>query len=165
MPVDIVLDPTFLIDHNVPKPNLDGKYIFYYYLGNNKNLEDEMIAFAKEKSLNIVSFGYKSKRFKNIISIDPFEWLSYLKYSDFVVTNMFHGTVFSILFDKKFMVDITTYRKNKLEFLINMFELRQRIYNEDHFKNITSDINYEYVHNSIQRHRVASIKFLMEALK
>ncbi|QPH89993.1 polysaccharide pyruvyl transferase family protein [Campylobacter concisus] len=28
MPVDIVLDPTFLIDHNVPKPNLDGKYIF-----------------------------------------------------------------------------------------------------------------------------------------
>lgn len=165
MPVDIVLDPTFLIDHNVPKPNLEDKYIFYYYLGNNKNLEDEMITFAKEKSLDIISFGYKSKRFKNIISIDPFEWLSYLKYSDFVVTNMFHGTVFSILFGKKFMVDITDYRKNKLEFLINMFELKYRKYCEGCFQNIDSDINYEHVFNILKVHRATSINFLMEALK
>ena len=53
---------------------------------------------SKVKNINV---GVRFRFAENLL-ISPFEWMSYLKASKFVVTNSFHCVVFSLIFHKKF---------------------------------------------------------------
>ena len=40
---------------------------------------------------------------KNIIDIDPFEWLGYFKNAKYVLTSTFHGTIFSLKYKSRLL--------------------------------------------------------------
>jgi hypothetical protein len=161
----IVLDPTFLINQNVIEPNINKKYIFYYCVGSNEKLDGELLNLSRNLGLDVIAFGYKHNKFKNIISISPFEWLGYLKNSEYVVTNMFHGAIFSIKYKKKFIVKMTKYRENKLGFLLDLLSLRDRVYIENNFECIIQNtIDYSAVFKKINSMVLISKDYLKKAL-
>lgn len=66
---------------------------------------DDIAAFVKSigiKMIYVASQGRFDKYIKQYPTIPQF--LSYVKNADFVITNSFHGTVFSIMYHRKFAV-------------------------------------------------------------
>ncbi|MCD4670825.1 MAG: polysaccharide pyruvyl transferase family protein, partial [Actinomycetia bacterium] len=162
----MVLDPTFLLEQANVEPDIKTKYIFYYCVSKNCKLDEELTELSKKLGIEIIAFGYKHKKFKNIISIGPFEWLGYLKNAEYVVTNMFHGTIFSIKYRKKFIVEMTKYRENKLGFLLEIVNLRNRIYEKDELESILlQDVSYDNAFEKISKMKKISEEYIVRALQ
>src|SRR5690606_19316447 len=80
-----------------------SKYLLTYFLGAiSKENEERISQFAKEKDLEIIHLA--NIRDLNAYTADPSEFLDYIYSADMFVTDSFHGSVFSILFEKPFAV-------------------------------------------------------------
>lgn len=104
-----VVDPTMLLpldDYNKirKKASFTKPYIFLYLLGNPISYSVSLIyKFAKKHNFNVIyvaSQGRLDSYKKAFPEIG--EWIDYLANADFIVTNSFHCTVFSLLYGKKF---------------------------------------------------------------
>ena len=113
--VQVVLDPTLLFTGDQwmsiqqTEPLTDGKYIFCYLLGNNPE-QREFIKQVKEKT------GYKIVALQHLDEyipsdegfadeapyVGPREFLNYIRNAEYVFTDSFHCSVFSILYKKNF---------------------------------------------------------------
>lgn len=85
----------------------DGPYIFCYGLRSPDNIRPTADLMARQLGCPILSPHNPHRRWVEIGSTvypDPGEWVALLKNARFVVTNSFHGTVFSLLFRKPFIV-------------------------------------------------------------
>ena len=122
------LDPVFLYDYKdeIEEKQLDFEYILIYAYDGRINSEVEIEAiqsFAKENNLKTLSAGlYQSWCDKNI-SANPFEILGYIKNAHYVVTDTFHGSVFSIKYKKPFAALIRESNTEKLYDLLSRFNL------------------------------------------
>ena len=122
--VKLVLDPTFLIDYNdICKRIINDKYILLYSYGVDDIVVKYIKDFARMKNLKIIVSGYEVDWADYNIAYTPKEWISLFKYADFVVSTTFHGTVFSLIFEKQFIL----YGDNdKAEDLLSLFLLQNR---------------------------------------
>lgn len=113
--VQVVLDPTLLftgeqwLDIQQKEPLTDGKYIFCYLLGDNPQ-QRELIKQVKAKT------GYKIVALQHLDDyipsdegfadeapyVGPREFLNYIRNAEYVFTDSFHCSVFSILYKKNF---------------------------------------------------------------
>lgn len=115
--VDIMPDPTFLLkkeawDQVACERLITDSYIFAYFLGANIKQRDDAILYAKLNNKNIVfipymqyaTFDWELKHKSYMIDgIGIPEFLSLIKYADEVITDSFHGTVFSIMYETPFV--------------------------------------------------------------
>ncbi|WP_443738791.1 polysaccharide pyruvyl transferase family protein [Treponema sp.] len=88
--------------YGVQKKN--NPYIFFYYLDNGGKFNKKSVFdFAKKNNLEVVyvSANMNIDDYKKEYPTIP-EWLCLIDNAEYVITNSFHGTVFSILFNKKF---------------------------------------------------------------
>lgn len=168
----LVLDPTFLLpaEHylNLIKERKDiyiskEKNLYYYLLDKNKDKERLLEEFSKRSNLTLYS-NYNTSC-KAMCSIE--QWLSDIFHSDFVVTDSFHGVVFSIIFKKQFAVYINQERgTTRFDSLLKMLGLESRIINNSNIDSILSNrINYEYIQKILDEQRTISIKFIEDNLK
>ena len=113
--VQVVLDPTLLftgeqwMSIQQKEPLTDGKYIFCYLLGNNPG-QREFIKQVKAKT------GYKIVALQHLDEyipsdegfadeapyVGPREFLNYIRNAEYIFTDSFHCSVFSILYKKNF---------------------------------------------------------------
>lgn len=98
-----LIDPTMLLkqedyDNITSHRLLKEKYVFVYWLGD-KNLIASAIESYKTEGYTIVNINLRD--ICEQISVE--DWLSYIKYADYVITDSFHGCVFSILFERQFI--------------------------------------------------------------
>ncbi len=120
-----LIDPTMLLnveDYNslASKRQITDKYVFIYWLGDKNeagNLKTEYE--AKGYRVEIVNL-----RDNNILpSVE--QWLSYIKYSNLVITDSFHGCVFSILYEKSFILKSNASGGvSRLKSLLNMLDIQ-----------------------------------------
>lgn len=107
-----VPDPTLL---HLNYPELTGgtpseatePYVFCYGLRSPDNIRETAELVAQRLGCRILSPHNPHRRWREIGSTvypDPGEWVTLLRNARFVVTNSFHGTVFSLLFGKPFIV-------------------------------------------------------------
>lgn len=102
-------DPTILLTDYTPivhAPDRQKPYMFSYVLRSGEGITEIQAHIAQRLSLDILVPHNPMRRWKVIgetIYPGPEEWLGYIKHADFVVTNSFHGTVFSVLFNKPFI--------------------------------------------------------------
>lgn len=112
--ISVVCDPVMLLekkhwDERFNIKVINEKYLICYFLHKNLFKKEYEIAkkIAKEKKLKlfIINARYSKYSFyKNtMFDIGPLEFVSLIKYSDYVCTDSFHGTLFSIMFNKDFM--------------------------------------------------------------
>ena len=109
--IEVVADPTFLLDIEDWKslataPSIKENYILLFSLTNPKPLVDFAIKMSKEsgKKLVILKGPLLDANNPNYIldnNIGPREFLGYFDNADMVITDSFHGSVFSILMGTK----------------------------------------------------------------
>ena len=98
-----VLDPTLLLDKSdyldlcKDVPESSKNYLAAYVLGMNEALKKECEEKAKERGLVLKVFSADSNA-----SLTIPEWLAMFRDASYIVTDSFHGTAFSILFEKEF---------------------------------------------------------------
>lgn len=140
----LVLDPTLLLSAfdyikllptslNVGKPN----GIFTYILDRNYNTNNIIDTLSKEYGMNPVEGNliYKEQNSRNCIIQPPVEsFLKNICEAKFVVTDSFHACVFSILFEKPFIVISNPHRGiARIETLLELFDMKDRIIENEYF--------------------------------
>lgn len=171
--VQTVLDPTLLINQNeydkfikdVPYKN----YIFQYTLVDNPKLDSIVRKLAEKENLNIVELRYNKSFFKKhstqILDAGIEDFLSLIKNAKYVITNSFHGTIFSILFEKKFYSVKIDGLNSRIENILKIINLKNRSIECFEDINLAEEIDYKDVKERIFQSRIESEKFLNEALK
>jgi hypothetical protein len=108
----LVPDPTLLLNvdnyrllYKDVQVKLSKPYCVLYMLDISYNLNMRLDLFAKNRKLEIVYItgDYHYSKYNKTYPSIP-EWLYLIDQADYVITNSFHGTVFSILFQKDFIV-------------------------------------------------------------
>lgn len=127
----INIDPVFLSTYQncIPKKVKHKNYILIYgYDG--RIYEEEIVItikkFAKDHNKKIIALGMAQSWCDMTIVPDPFELLAYFRSADYIVTDTFHGTVFSIKYQKQFATIVRSSNKEKLVDLLETFGLCSR---------------------------------------
>ncbi|HEY9060631.1 MAG TPA: polysaccharide pyruvyl transferase family protein [Pseudobacteroides sp.] len=134
------LDPVLAYDYTgcckiIPDMRSTEKYlILYAYSGRISDKEADWItAYAKRKNLKVYAIGGIQKCADRFIDCSPFEVLAYFQHAEEVITDTFHGSIFSIITHRNF---VTIVRKSlgnsygneeKLTDLLERLGLRERI--------------------------------------
>lgn len=109
--VESVLDPTLLLkrkDYEKLKTKSDyhNQYIYVYMIEENQELIKLVEKISEETKLPIMHNNLNKlfcNEFKSSFEKTPDEFLSIIENAEYILTNSFHGTVFSILYNKKFL--------------------------------------------------------------
>lgn len=160
-----VLDPTMIIDsfeEIEERTNLKNYIIVYGHRFTTEQIYS-IKKFAKEKKLKIVSITKYFDWCDNNIVASPGKFLSYLKNANYIISGTFHGTVFSILFNKEFAVYVNN--GSKIIDLLNKFELKDRIIESNISTIMDRKINYKKVNLLIEEYKEKSLNYLTNALK
>lgn len=125
----IVLDPTFLysFEKEMIEP-AENNYIFVYTVQLSREQGRDLRSFARSVNKKTISVGYYSPYCDvNHACVAPFEWLGYLRKADLVLTGMYHGTLFSLHFNRPFCTLGTPYRANKIRDFLQRYGLQSRM--------------------------------------
>ena len=175
-----VVDPTLLLtkknwDNLISKKNkvsnLKQDYIFVYMLDPNDEFI-KMVNYISEKTgLGIIHCGKRNrykKTIKSFYEAGPIEFIQLIKGAELVLTTSFHGTVFSLIYEKTFFVMPHKTTGSRVKNLLKKLDLEDRIinnYNEFKEKELDSKINYKTARKKIEDMRNESIKWLNKALE
>ena len=175
----VVVDPTILVgrdfwiklltEYNLFQPKYS--YIFCYFLG---EINDEQIKFlnqfAGNRMIIILPYEQHTERLKNgeYVLADHLEFINYIRYADYVFTDSFHATVFSLLFHKEFTVFQrshvgATKQTSRIESILSLVGLENRFYTNSNVSCLTA-IDYNKVDNILEVERQKSVNFLDNAL-
>jgi len=164
--VQLVLDPTLLIDKsfylNMIKDRRQENYDCITYILDENNKKNELVAEINSKYQHASKFNLLSKN--STLSIE--DWVGSFNDTNFVITDSFHGMVFSIIFNKQFIVLINDNRgRDRFESLCSILGLQDRLIdpNQDIISNF-QPIDYARVNENLQTLKVSSKKFLLDAL-
>ena len=147
---DMHLDPVLVGDFSskiIEKHDLDKYVVVYSYEERMSERTDEAEAiqrFAHERGLKTVSIGNFQKWTDLKIEASPFELLGYIKNADYVVTDTFHGTIFSIILRKQFATIIRESNKQKLSALLKYFLLNERQIEEISDLGVILEVKVDY---------------------
>jgi len=167
--VPIVLDPTLLIDKTldpITPPIRD--YVLVYTTSLDSQLVNSIKKFAAKREKKLVSIGYYySWCDRSYVDIGSEEWLGFYKHADFVVTSMFHGTIYAIKNKKNFVSIITKYRKNKISNFLEDVGLEDRILSKSGNleRILKKKPNYKKIFRTIATKRKESLDFIKKSLE
>lgn len=137
---EIVLDPTLLLD----KEDYDSicverlvpdKYILMFGWNTNQDLIDAAKHVSEELRLPVYNIVPPPRAmFKGIprkLDVGPREFLSMIKHAEFVVTNSFHGTAFSTIYEKPYVSIVSGKPDTRMASLLNQLGLSNHLVTKD----------------------------------
>lgn len=175
-----LLDPTFMLNKEEwgkynSKRLVKVPYLLVYlpYNIHNKQLiYTTARKIANEKKLEIVTFSLSIRpdklADKTIYFANPGDFLSLMEHAEYVVTNSFHGTAFSINLNKQFSVYLPTGFGTRIISVLELCSLTQRLLKADEIiskEKMNEVINYQPVNKILDEERKKAYAFLNEALK
>lgn len=168
----VVLDPIFLLEkddwYSICSKVTNQTYLLTYSFNEDPFFFNHVKDIAEKKGLRIFSILYKKyetldSSYTQIINAGPIEFLSLFRYASFVVTNSFHGTAFSIMFNKQFYSISPQKGKERIESLLQELDLTNRFYSK-HLETPEISIDYKTVNKKLSILRDKSYDFLNNAL-
>ena len=165
------VDPVLIYDYAayMPKVKRKADYIIVYsYPGriSDKHEIAAIKAFARKKKLRLLSIGHYFPWCDDVVVPTPFEVLAYFRDAAYVVTDTFHGSVFSIKYNKKFCTIVREMNNQKLTYLLKQFGLESRIVSDLNLLEATmeAEIDYRPVNEKIALETARSKAYLKENL-
>lgn len=158
----VVVDPTLLLTANDYIEKLKIKkskqnHIATYILDYDDNFKRKIDMLSNDLGLNHKDIIVRSpkgnvrvmmNRFRVMDSVE--DWITNIANSKYVITNSFHGMVFSIIFRKQFLVVMNTERgAERFNSLLQIFGLEDRLINSTE-KNYSRHFNKQIDYNSIE---------------
>lgn len=161
-----VLDPTMLLSKDdyinlCPQCNTKEKYMAVYLLDKNKSKIEYIERVAQKKNLSIRYIGERS--FDDCQSIES--WLESISNAEVVITDSFHGSVFSIIFNRPFITFYNKERGNaRLESLLSDFDLFSNLISPESMIEPNIEVDWDKVNHKINELREKSLNFLKNTL-
>lgn len=169
-----VLDPTLLLDKFSYEKILSetderGYVLIYNCLHNDKDMVRAADIFAKEKGLKVIEiscFPLNLKYHQVKLSAGIEEFLGLFKHAEYVFTNAFHGTCFSIIFQKEFFTFARSDKDSRMLDLLALLDLSNHfISNSDKKKKLPYlKIDYERVYKLLKLEQEKSVNFIKNSL-
>ena len=175
---NINLDPVLMFDYMnsdfIPEINVNEKYMILYAYNNRISKEEAKYIkeLAKKRNIKVYSIGGSQPYADKFIDCNPFEVLAYFKNAEYIITDTFHGSIFSIINNKPFVTLVRKSKGNsygneeKLTFLLEGLSLKDRIvYSyKDIAKVIDKNINYKKINEIIKNERKNTLDYLKNNL-
>ena len=183
----LVADPTLLLearewDNLAILPSINEKYIFVYLLGNDANQRKIVKKISRILGLKVVfvphvhfTYNYRDLGISDyhIDSAGPQEFLGLIKNAELIITDSFHGCVFSIIFQKNFW---TFQRHSKtdpenmnsrLDTLFDIFGIEDRFIKKDSMiseEKLMQPLDYQKITKLLHEFKKYSETLLVEAI-
>lgn len=171
-PVLHTLDPTLLLSAEeytsaFELQESDEEYIFLYQLGSDSKLLDYANMIALQYNCKLIALAAYSDFYfvpgtQVVFNIKPEQWMEYIKNAKLVLTDSYHGMIFSIIFRRPFYV-LTEVKYN----LIRVVDLLAGLKLEDRKLSALSDvrdadfsIDYSETEKILERRKEESLAFL-----
>lgn len=182
----VLLDPTLLLSkgswNSLKSTRLDLKsfkkpYLLCYFLGNSVEHWKSAYRISKKLNLEIVVIAVhpkdRNRVFKVVEAVGPIEFLELLSDASFVCTDSFHGTAFSIINEKPFIVYKRFSDSNKnsqnsrIYSILENLGLESLLYFGNDRASIENakNIDYQSVNKLLNEERQKSIDFLQKSIK
>lgn len=165
----LLMEPTFYSEKAKVNPNNNGnKYIFLYlFKPLSKKQSDNLRIFATKRNLKIIQ-GAGEVKFDNCDSMSvnsPNEFIKHMANAEYVVTDTFHGTIFSILFNRQMC--IIERNKNKIFDILDRLNLTDRMITEDSdiSAKLCNEIDYASVNELVELFRRQSEDYLKDSIR
>lgn len=170
----VVLDPTMLLEKGNYQQLIEKEPVqtmgkaFCYVLDESKTANDIINAICKDKGItpfHIIDVNCWKEEHYVMPSIEA--WLRGIYDAECVITDSFHGTVFSILFNKPFVVYANRERGiSRFQTLLESFDLLDRIAetSEQAITISKKTISWDYVNRVLYQRRKESLQFLISSL-
>lgn len=164
-----VLDPTFLLKpaqwrEIEAKIQLPERYLLVYNLNRNPRITNLAQRIASERGLQIVNFAHSFvfiKGAKNIIYPTPNLFIALFENAEYVVTDSFHGTAFSINFGRQFICVPAPRFNSRLNSILELIGEPDRLLkDEDDFEIINREIDYNKVEIILENERQKADEFI-----
>ena len=182
-----VLDPSLLLsreewDAICTEVKVSEKYLFCYFLGDDIQQRRLAESYAKTHGLKIVTLPYLNGKYRKcdkkfgdirLYDVSPKDLLSLIKYADYVFTDSFHATVFSIIYQREFFVfDRSEHKEmgSRIGSLTELFSLQLRYCNTPErltLAYLTSipAVDYSQDFSLFEKRRSVSIQFLKDSIE
>lgn len=170
--VHVCIDPTFLLtadDYSdvESEKTEEEPYIFTYGFETNTLFRDAVERAVKKYHCHVINGSPKwihlNGDVKNISGYGPDRFLSLIKNAQCVITNSFHGTAFSIIYQKDFITVSHSTRGKRMQDLLGKLGLLYRLFGEPDFS-LEKPIDYTAVYEKLNRLRSHAIEYLTMAL-
>lgn len=170
------VDPVFLLNRSewleIAEPVNRKPYVLFFCVGSNPELEPTIqfaTNLALEKGLEPVYLSnqdiwYKHMDWKHCGVCSPNEFIGYIKNAEYVVTNSFHATAFSVILHKDFFSETGLERNGRILNLLEMVNLSDRAIEKGRLKYTQSSIDWDKVDNLIEINRLNSYDYLTELM-
>lgn len=174
----VVLDPTMLVDVSVYKKmarrvrHISTPFVFCYFLNDNHEYKRQAEKIANDKNLQIigVSANVNDRCWMQLfddLGADEFLWM--IQEAQIVLTDSYHGTIFSLLFHKdfrtfvRFKSDDPINQNSRILQLDSYFGISSRIVSPD--KDLSdADFDYEAFENRLSELRETSLDYLRTSI-
>ncbi len=175
--VRIVSDPVLLLNKDewnslIPQSAPEKGCIFVYITHLSKALKTFLDVLQRKTGLRIVyaAAGPKQALKQGMLQVQkPQRWLQQLRDAEYVVTNSFHATAFSVMFHKKFFTVVNGDKAKginvRMNDFLNSLGLGDRIFSSVPEEIDVGEVNYSGVDEKIATLREKSLSFLRENLE
>lgn len=184
--VPVVCDPTLLFSADdwltiqEATPLIHEKYIFVYFLGKNTVHREFVRRIKEETGFKVVILPHVDEYVKadetcsdiRLYDVDPGQFLNLIRNAEYICTDSFHCSVFSIQYRKKFFTFKRFGNKNKqstnsrLDTLFRMTGLNDRLLSggESASQCLNMNVDYDEVHRKLAELRDFSMEYLRDSL-
>ena len=185
-PITTVLDPTMLLSADdwaeiAAERAVKGRYAVVYFFSDSLKVRRESEAFCKKHGLELIMIPYAKQEYNltdkkgpGIRSdrVGPNEFVSLIRNADFVITDSFHGAVFSLIHRIPFAV----FERNKaghvsmnsrLYDLLDTFDESRRLIDVSRIDELDGliEIDKEKIRRVMEERKAESLSFLKNAIE
>ena len=165
------LDPVLIYDFDselsstsLPDDFPDNACIVYAYYDRIQNPAEirSIRAFCKKNNLVLVAVGAPQMWISRYYPLSPFQVLKAISSAEFVVTDTFHGTIFSAKYAKNFAVILRENNSNKLSDLLRRLGIKEQLVeNGRTLEEISlTEVNREIINQIISIEREHTTEYL-----
>jgi hypothetical protein len=148
----------------------NDKYIFVYTVMDPVNLVQYAVELSHKTGFKVVylhgnietySTSNSNGVVENIYSASPDDFLNYIYHAEYIITNSFHGTVFSIIYKKKFIVELEAWKYNKrAEELLKSLNINGHVLSDINLDTIDDNCDWDEIEKLLEVERLKTKDYL-----
>lgn len=170
----LVLDPTLLVEKSLwyklaSNYKLDQEYVLVYKLRQDEKLNFLAKKIADENKIKIIyitnTVFNKNNNGVNYVNKDLATVLALFKNAKYVVTDSFHATVLSIIFEKKFSTHLPGKTNSRIIDFLNLLSIPERIYDDIDSFDYNASIDYDSVNKKLLEKRQLDLDFFKNKME
>ncbi len=174
--ISVDLDPVFLLPKNTwinlvkNRAMIDREYILVYTVGNPKYVYEYTKKLSEQNNCDVINIRYKiSLKNKNftignvLYDVGPDEFVSLIANAKYIVTNSFHATAFSIIFNKKIYIELPDGLSSRIEDLCTSLKIKLNNTKDNKLKEI-SNVNWKDINYQLDKKRKKSLTYINKVI-